>query len=512
MNKYIYIALLLLISSLGYAQCDISAQAILKKLDCDSIAAHCPNLGGGNPTDELQTLSQVGNTITLSMGGGTVTIVIPDNLDNDPTNECIQKVSNEKGEIIIVDACGEWTIPIENNVEGTRSQIAALASSDRLIPGCTYSITDYSRGCLDTEVESITIEAVSVDNFSQDAHILTTFDAEAWDGRYNIGTNRILELQDNRGNRANGQSGVEVDRFPWGDPQITETEVDRADLICDCDIVVRVLNSNFHTDSYTDLTGATGLIYYSHFTSNSDQRWTDATNIRIIASHFKSGSRTVGDNSVNARYDDYTISDNGYDGYSGMTDARRQYGYNKGGYVYYTGGTNQWLYQTEIGPRGTIRTASGNDRSYYVDISSYAETRNEAGAGLWYKYYSDYDSRGYVRNFNTNDVRHYAVKANSRGEIYHRDAAVHRFYYTTVADYSGVYFSGTATILYGSNLDSQSRFYATGGNHYRLNLSAFRRINTAFNTRAVYGIGSGNNTLTAPNNNTGVDYFNNSLQ
>lgn len=36
------------------AQCDISAQDILKLMNCDSIAAHCPNLGGGNSNIELE--------------------------------------------------------------------------------------------------------------------------------------------------------------------------------------------------------------------------------------------------------------------------------------------------------------------------------------------------------------------------------------------------------------------------------------------------------------------------
>lgn len=45
------------------------------------------NDADADPTNEIQSLSLVGNNLTLSNGGGTVTITHPASLDNDPTNE-----------------------------------------------------------------------------------------------------------------------------------------------------------------------------------------------------------------------------------------------------------------------------------------------------------------------------------------------------------------------------------------------------------------------------------------
>ena len=150
---------------------------------------------------------------------------------------------------------------------GTRAQIRAFKLSGTLDTSCVYSITGYSRGCLGS-VESIMLRPTSPSSFANDVEVLTSFDDHSWTGKYDIDTNRITSLEDNRGNRVYGQNGAEVDAFPWGAANWRENLVDNAQLLSDCVPTVELHNSRFTTDSFTDLRGTTGTIpvSYTHLT------------------------------------------------------------------------------------------------------------------------------------------------------------------------------------------------------------------------------------------------------
>lgn len=391
---------------------------------------------------------------------------------------------------------------------GTRNEVRAEALGSRLELGCQYVITNWSRGCL-TGVEAIILTPTTINSFSAEVDVKTSYYAVAWHGEYDINTNRITKLEDNSGNTVEGRLGTEVDRFPWGS-NWQENTIITADLLCDCAPTITLRNNKFTTDSYTDIRGATGTMINSSFSTDADSRWRNATALNINRLSATTGHRIRGDGSTGTIFTRWTASDYGYDGHQNMTDAVRQFGGILGGWVYFTGGIGQTLYQTHVLSRGTVRTFSGDHRLYQCNVASYGEVRNEAGAGRWYNYYCDITSRGYKRNYNTNYVREYATSASARGEWNFRDAAAQTHYFSSSTNYAIVTISGTATRVYGSDFRNLARFNASGGNHYYNDMSR-RTINTAFNTRSLTGYGSGTHTLTAPNTNRGVDYFNNSL-
>lgn len=86
-----------------------------------------------------------------------------------------------------------------------------------------------------------------------DVHVQTTYDNMARDGRYDIDTNRIVELKDNRGNKISGSIGNEVDRFDWGNTRHTEVVLDNMDMYVDRGTTFRLTNLNLKSDSVLDL-------------------------------------------------------------------------------------------------------------------------------------------------------------------------------------------------------------------------------------------------------------------
>lgn len=106
----------------------------------------------------------------------------------------------------------------------TRAALRALRTAGALRKDCHYTITDYNRG--NVGVASILLHAVDASTLSMDVDVKTTFDTLAWDGRYDIDTNRLEYLADNIGNEVSGRAAV--DGFPWGATQVTNNRVYRA--------------------------------------------------------------------------------------------------------------------------------------------------------------------------------------------------------------------------------------------------------------------------------------------
>ncbi|MEZ2416236.1 hypothetical protein ACA086_14855, partial [Muriicola sp. E247] len=82
------------------------------------------------PANELQTLSQVGNNVTLSDGGGTISVA--DN-DNDSTNE-IQTITSTDGSISITPSGNDYDLSV-TSVDPTN-----IFHALGLIDGATSSI------------------------------------------------------------------------------------------------------------------------------------------------------------------------------------------------------------------------------------------------------------------------------------------------------------------------------------------------------------------------------------
>ncbi|MFD2588171.1 hypothetical protein ACFSQJ_14625, partial [Croceitalea marina] len=90
---------------------DAATKAYVDALDTDDADA--------DPTNEIQTLSQTGTDVTLSNGGGTISVA--DN-DNDATNEI-----QDANEVNITDAGGNFTA---TEVEGALAELAASNAAD----------------------------------------------------------------------------------------------------------------------------------------------------------------------------------------------------------------------------------------------------------------------------------------------------------------------------------------------------------------------------------------------
>ncbi len=104
----------------------------------------------------------------------------------------------------------------------TRTALLALRNSAGLSKDCHYVVTDYNRGTVGAA--EILLHAVDASTLSMDVSVKTGFDTLAWDGRYDIDTNRIVELNDDRGNKVTGQEVV--DTFPWGNAALTDNIVE----------------------------------------------------------------------------------------------------------------------------------------------------------------------------------------------------------------------------------------------------------------------------------------------
>lgn len=106
----------------------------------------------------------------------------------------------------------------------TRADLLALRSAGTLSPQCTYVITDYNVGRLGAGTQ-IQLHAVTGSVLSENVSVYTVYDNEAWAGTYDIDINRVLSLQDNRGNTVSDRNGTAVSVFDWGNLAISQCTV-----------------------------------------------------------------------------------------------------------------------------------------------------------------------------------------------------------------------------------------------------------------------------------------------
>lgn len=101
-------------------------------------------------------------------------------------------------------------LPIDSScvIRDTRANLISLRNSGLLDIGCHYVATDVTYGTLGN-IE-VLLHATSVNSFSLQAEIKTSFDNSAWTGMYDIDLNQVLEIKDNRGNILKGTSITNV--------------------------------------------------------------------------------------------------------------------------------------------------------------------------------------------------------------------------------------------------------------------------------------------------------------
>lgn len=141
----------------------------------------------------------------------------------------------------------------------TRAALLALRAANQLSTDCLYTITDHVQNRLVAGTQ-IMLHAVAANRLSEDVHVLTTYDNEAWSGIYDIDRGLVLELTDNRGNRAKGFNGTEVANFDWGNTAWTNVVVDSATLTVTYGNAASLANLVIRQNATVSITGFTGQL------------------------------------------------------------------------------------------------------------------------------------------------------------------------------------------------------------------------------------------------------------
>lgn len=371
---------------------------------------------------------------------------------------------------------------------GTRNEIRALMLNAELSPGCKYAITGYSRGCLQTE--EIILTASDVDRFEQRVEILYPGKTEYWTGVYSIAVNRVLSLRDDIGNRIFGRYGNEVDRFPWGKPNVHSNTIDNADVYIDCDTTQNINSNSWKARAYTDLRGFNGVFEqnsvdsYGRIYLNAAMMVDFRRNkVQSLAYIYFSGDisdiyirqNTFSDNSYVRKFNTATGRFTVIDSLLGRGDLRHYNGTMycnsldmlSGGRVY---GRTQGLFDIRdmtVSDRSIIQTENPNaasrhllrygsissSSSYYVRAaansnsitcyyrnqdSSVWDLRSSVAANTILDYSTKQDSQGYIRMDNLQAGRVYfnANKLSSRAQILLNNVTALNFSYNTLLSYT----------------------------------------------------------------------------
>lgn len=157
----------------------------------------------------------------------------------------------------------------------TRATLINLRNTNSLNINCAYVITDHVQGRL-VAGTTITLQAVSSNELSENVSVNTTYDNEAWRGIYDLDRAIVLELQDNRGNIARGFNGVEVSNFDWGNTAYTNVIVDNATLTVTYGAAALITNVTVDKVATLTLTNFTGTITNSNFSIASTANFTGA--------------------------------------------------------------------------------------------------------------------------------------------------------------------------------------------------------------------------------------------
>jgi hypothetical protein len=102
----------------------------------------------------------------------------------------------------------------------TRAALLAMRAAGTLSTSCHYTITDFVQGRFFAGT-TLTLHAVSATELGEEVLINSLYDNEAWEGRYDIDTNNLLECRDNLGNVVLSAVVGRVASFDWGNASWT---------------------------------------------------------------------------------------------------------------------------------------------------------------------------------------------------------------------------------------------------------------------------------------------------
>ena len=168
----------------------------------------------------------------------------------------------------------------------TRVALVALRNAGTLRTECPYTITDFVQGRFAAGT-TITMKAVAVNELSMDATINSLFDNSGWQCIYDIDTNNLLQVTDNRQNVVSSDVVGRVASFDWGNVAYTQNNWEGAFTLTYG--LTFVVTSSFLSRSATlNLSGRTGGIIV-------ETSFDGAATVNLTNSNLSLQYSTVGD-------------------------------------------------------------------------------------------------------------------------------------------------------------------------------------------------------------------------
>ena len=420
--------------------------------------------------------------------------------------------------------------------EMTRGALIALRNSNNLEKDCHYVITDYNRGNVGA-VSSILLHATESNVLGMQVHVKTTHDNIAWNGTYDIDSNRIESLSDNLGNHVRGANAV--DTFPWGVNSVNENQIHESTInyiagsfnenIVESSSVINInggsinqnrfaqgvtanLNGTFNNNviendaNVTILSGSnsdnyfgtstaytqvgTGYIRYSRLDGNSNLV---NGNVNITSSSFDGATtfNTTGSNgSISNSTFGHAVASN-LRNISSLTISQSTF--DSGSQISATGATLLRLFRCSGSDGGRFLVAAGTSlTSNYNRVDSYGYI--QVSRGEMTVNYSKASSLGYISHQSTGSNRVDRSEAVAQSNIRFLNSATEgRIYYCKTSAGGTIYQNGTSTGCYHyyCTASSNGQMYvqdAINARHYYSSASDFSYIRT-------YGTGVGQSIM-----------------
>lgn len=418
---------------------------------------------------------------------------------------------------------------------GTRTELIALRNAGQLIKDCHYVVTDYNRN--NVGAAEILLHAVDENTLSMLAHVKTTHDNLAWEGTYNIDTNRLESLHDNIGNDVYGEASV--DAFPWGVAAVTENEVREGRLNYTGGTVTENYIGSASTLSVSGGTVAQNTIEHSSNVtisggtfqdntvtndanvtissgSNLENEFTGSSNYNQVGTGYIryssiSGNGTVTNGNTNITNSDFrsatafnstgssgSVSNSSF-GYASIVANNipsltlNQVTMDSGSSIAATNATRLYLYRSSAtgGGRYLVSANRSMDCSY-CSIQSYGYI--QVTQGVMVATYCNVNSLGYISHQSTGSNRFDRCNVSSQANMRFLNSATGgRIYYCKASSGGSVYQNGTSTNCYQyyNEASSLGQVYIqnmTNARHYYCSADSYAYVR-------AYGAGAGQSVM-----------------
>lgn len=431
------------------------------------------------------------------------------------------------------------------------AEVLSLRDQGALTPGCQYWVTDYARGT--PGLSLIGMRALTESTMGPEATVLTAHSTTPWQGSYDLTSNRLTALRDDRGNAASGAVGDEVDAFPWGDSRYTECVVAGARWYADQGTAGAYHRVSVRDGALLDTRNCTASFYEVQITSQAQCLLSSVqggqftavevtTNARVVLTGqlsprvehtvISAGAMltatsngqltvqysTLGEqSSVSVRTGALLLRSSSLQGQSllshtgtGTLTLQGMSLLGRGRCASDTSGAALLYYSTVGGQGEVVLSGSSSPRLYYSSVQDLARVQLlDSSPRLYYSHYGSYGSVLHIRA----DLAHYGVQVMSGGILRATDCSLRPLAYSQVADRSALTITGMTTgqvyyaVLSGS---SQQQYGNTSALQVTTSAGFILRAGD-YSVSGCYGLGPHAQTLTANNTGKARDSFTSSF-